>query len=672
MSTRYSPASFSWASVAAWPLMKQRERPEPSTVLRRMTCPGSPLRSRSASHAASAPLGSTSNSAASSARSAPPHTAAASPRPPTSSSMASTSIDLPAPVSPVSTVNPSAKSTDDSSISTNPRMSSARSTALLQVAVLLEYFAPAQLLAQRGEVAVARRVHEAHRVRRALEQQAVALLHVGERKAVEMRARVERAHQHDLDHHAVAHAHRARGKGVRVERHQRERRHRGMQDRALRRHRVGGRTGRRGDDHAVAADDDRELGLGADRRIVDAAQAEVGSGLALDQHFAAALFEHRAQPAQRLRDLGTAQLANQGDAAEARPDCGVRHALECTMIFMLDKRAQVLLKTLIERYIAEGQPVGSRTLSKYSGLDLSPATIRNVMSDLEEMGFIASPHTSAGRVPTPAGYRFFVDTLLVVMPLETRELDRLEGELHPDNPQRVIHAASNLLSQLTQFAGVVMTPRRHAVTFKHIEFLRLSEKRILLIVVTPDGDVQNRILFTERDFAASELVEAANYVNQSYSGQSFEDVRARLQGELREIGQDLIKLMSAALDAGNRALTEGSEQYVISGERNLLSVQELSQDMSRLKQLFELFERKTSLFQILDVSLRGQGVQIFIGGESGVTAPDEVSVVTAPYKVDGEVVGTVGVIGPTRMAYDRVIPIVDVTAKLLSSALSQH
>src|SRR5712691_9264756 len=457
MSTRNSPASLSWARVAAWPLMKQRERPEPSTVLRRMTRPGSPLRSRSVSHAANAPSGSTSNSAASSARSAPSRTAAASPRPPTSSSMASTSIDFPAPVSPVSTVNPSPKSIDDSSISTNPWMSSARSTVLLQVAVLLEYFAPAQLLAQRGEVAVARRVHEAHRVRRALEQQAVALLHVGERKAVEMRARVERAHQHDLDHHAVADAHRARGKGVRVERHQRERRHRGMQDRALRRHRVGGRAGRRGDDHAVgaqrvdeladdrfvernraqhavvsasdfrvdqgalldavlavenradagahvvvadvghetdaalvhaderhvvtheiarrgeyravAADDDRELGIGADRRIVDAAQAEVGRGLALDQHFAAALFEHAAQLPQRLRDLGTAQLADQGDAAKARPNCGVRHAVECTMIFMLDKRAQVLLKTLIERYIAEGQPVGSRTLSKHSGLD---------------------------------------------------------------------------------------------------------------------------------------------------------------------------------------------------------------------------------------------------------------------------------------------------------------
>ncbi len=342
------------------------------------------------------------------------------------------------------------------------------------------------------------------------------------------------------------------------------------------------------------------------------------------------------------------------------------------MIFMLDKRAQVLLKTLIERYIAEGQPIGSRTLSRYSGLDLSPATIRNVMADLEDLGFIASPHTSAGRVPTPAGYRFFVDTLLVIKPLASEAVQRIEGELQPDNPQRAIQAASQLLSQLTQFAGVVMTPRRRAGTFRHIEFLKLSEKRVLLIVVTPDGDVQNRILFTEREFKASELVEAANYINQNYSGQSFEDVRARLQGELRELRQDMIKLMTAAVEAGNRAVAEGGEQYVISGERNLLSVQDLAQDMTRLRQLFELFERKTSLLQILDVSLRGQGVQIFIGGESGFSAPEDVSVVTSPYRVEGEVVGTVGVIGPTRMAYDRVIPIVDVTAKLLASALSQH
>jgi heat-inducible transcriptional repressor len=338
---------------------------------------------------------------------------------------------------------------------------------------------------------------------------------------------------------------------------------------------------------------------------------------------------------------------------------------------MLDKRAQVLLKTLVERYIAEGQPVGSRTLSRHSGLDLSPATIRNVMSDLEELGLITSPHTSAGRVPTPLGYRFFVDSLLVVKPLDSGELHQLEDQLHPDNPQRAIKAASQLLSQLTSFAGVVMTPRRRALSFRQIEFLRLSEKRILLIVVTPEGDVQNRILFTERDYSPSELVSAANFINQNYSGHSFEDIRQRLHEELREIRQDLISLMSIALAASDQAVTEGNEQYVISGERNLLAAQDLSQDMSRMRQLFELLERKTSLVQILDLSLRGEGVQIFIGGESGVGAPDEVSVVTSPYKVGGEVVGTVGVIGPTRMAYDRVVPIVDVTAKLLSSALSQ-
>jgi len=338
---------------------------------------------------------------------------------------------------------------------------------------------------------------------------------------------------------------------------------------------------------------------------------------------------------------------------------------------MLDKRAQVLLKTLIERYIAEGQPVGSRTLSRHSGLDLSPATIRNVMSDLEELGFISSPHTSAGRVPTPAGYRFFINTLLVVRPIESATLHQLEEQLHPDNPQRAIQSASQLLSQLTQFAGVVMTPRRRAPAFRQIEFLRLSEKRVLLIIVTQDGDVQNRVLFTERDYSPAELVSAANYLTQNYAGQNFEDVRQRLQQELREIRQDMMQLMSAALDAGNRAMAEGSEPYVLSGERNLITAQDPTQDLRRLRQLFELFEHKTTLLQILDLSLRGQGVQVFIGGESGVAAPDDVSVVSAPYKVDGEVVGTVGVIGPSRMAYDRVVPVVEVTAKLLSSALSR-
>jgi len=338
---------------------------------------------------------------------------------------------------------------------------------------------------------------------------------------------------------------------------------------------------------------------------------------------------------------------------------------------MLEDRARILLKTLIERYIAEGQPIGSRTLSRYSGLDLSPASIRNVMADLEDQGFISSPHTSAGRVPTPLGYRFFVDTLLVIKPLDSEAVHRLEDQLLPDNPRRSRQAASQLLSRLTQFAGIVMTARHRAPAFRHIEFLKLSEKRILLIVVTADGDVQNRILLTERDFRPAELVAAANYLNQHFAGQTFEDARASLQRELHEIREDMVALMSAAIEASDKAVSEGSEQYVIAGEHNLLSVRDLSQDMTRLRQLFELFERKSSLLRILDLTVRSEGVQIFIGGESGVSAPDDISIVSAPYRVDGEVVGTVGVIGPTRMAYDRVIPIVDVTAKLLSSALSQ-
>src|SRR5258706_697299 len=251
---------------------------------------------------------------------------------------------------------------------------------------------------------------------------------------------------------------------------------------------------------------------------------------------------------------------------------------------MLDKRAQALLKTLIKRYIAEGQPRGPRPFPKSPGLDLPPATIRNVMSELEEMGFIASPHTSAGRIPTPAGYRFFVNTLLVVKQLESEEVREIEGQLHPDNPKRLITSASQLLSQLSQFAGVVMTPRRRALTFRHIEFLRLSEKRVLLIVVTPDGDVQNRILFTEREYSAAELIEAANFINQNYSGQNFEDVRARLQGEMRDLRQDLSKLMNAALEAGN-ALAQGGEPFAGSGERNLFAGRDLSQDVGRLKHL---------------------------------------------------------------------------------------
>jgi heat-inducible transcriptional repressor len=339
---------------------------------------------------------------------------------------------------------------------------------------------------------------------------------------------------------------------------------------------------------------------------------------------------------------------------------------------MLDRRAQILLKTLIERYIAEGEPVGSRALSRYAGLDLSPATIRNVMSDLEELGFIASPHTSAGRVPTARGYRFFVDTLVTTKPLDRGQISQLQGNLHPAHPEKLISSASQLLAQLTHFAGIVAAPRRKSAAFRHIEFLSLTGKRVLLIIVTPEGAVQNRILFTQKTFAPSELTVAANILNQNFAGLSFDDIRRRLQDELKQLREDMLMLMSAAMEAGGEAIAESSENYVITGESNLLDSHELASNMTRLRELFELFERKTLLMSILESSSRAQGVQIFIGGESGIAPLDECSMVTAPYEVDGQVVGTVGVIGPTRMAYETVIPIVDITAKLLSSALSQH
>ncbi|NTV09282.1 MAG: heat-inducible transcriptional repressor HrcA [Zoogloea sp.] len=338
----------------------------------------------------------------------------------------------------------------------------------------------------------------------------------------------------------------------------------------------------------------------------------------------------------------------------------------------LDPRSQILLKTLIERYIAEGQPVGSRALSKYSGLDLSPATVRNVMSDLEELGFIASPHTSAGRVPTARGYRFFVDSLLTVQTLERAEVQELKGQLQPNQPQRLINSASHLLSGLTHFAGVVMAPRKSSEKIRQIEFVSLSETRILLIIVTSAGDVQNRIMFTKRTYSPSELVSAANYLNQHFSGLDFGEIRLRIQDELKQLRSDMTELMTAAVEAGSEAIQENATSYVISGEKNLLESEDLSSNMARLRELFRLFEQKTGLVQLLDMSNQAQGVQIFIGGESGLAPLDECSVVTAPYSVDGQVVGSVGVIGPTRMAYERVIPIVDITARLLSSALSSN
>jgi heat-inducible transcriptional repressor len=331
---------------------------------------------------------------------------------------------------------------------------------------------------------------------------------------------------------------------------------------------------------------------------------------------------------------------------------------------MLDDRAKLLLKALIERYIADGQPVGSRTLSRASGLELSPATIRNVMSDLEELGLIASPHTSAGRIPTARGYRLFVDTMLTV------QRDQFGSHsLAPDQPQKVLTSAANLLSSLSQFVGVVVAPRRSSV-FRHIEFLRMSEKRFLVIIVSPEGDVQNRVLFTEADYTQAQLVEAANFLNTHYVGMAIEDVRERLLTEVESLRGEIASLMKAAVVVSTEAIAQGQEEVVISGEKNLLSVSDFSSDMGHLRRAFDLFEQKTQLMRLLDISAQADGVRIFIGGESQIVPIEELSIVSAPYEVDGRVVGTLGVIGPTRMAYDRMIQIVDITSRLVSNALS--
>ena len=338
---------------------------------------------------------------------------------------------------------------------------------------------------------------------------------------------------------------------------------------------------------------------------------------------------------------------------------------------MLDDRAKLLLKSLVELYIADGQPVGSRTLAKAAGLDLSPATIRNVMSDLEELGLIASPHTSAGRIPTARGYRLFVDTMLTVRRdalTGVPEMAAAPAIEAGQQPQRVINHAAQLLSNLSQFVGVVMAPRRSSV-FRHIEFLNLSERRVLVILVSPEGDVQNRIIQTQVQFTQSQLLEAANFLNAHYAGLTMEAVRARLKTELESLRGEIATLMQSAVDIVSDP-QQNQEEVIVSGERNLLSVSEFSSDMGHLRRLFDLFEQKTQLVRLLDVSSQSDGVRIYIGGESQVVPFEDLSVVTAPYEVDGQVVGTLGVIGPQRMPYDRMIQIVDVTAKLVSNALS--
>jgi heat-inducible transcriptional repressor len=335
-------------------------------------------------------------------------------------------------------------------------------------------------------------------------------------------------------------------------------------------------------------------------------------------------------------------------------------------MLMLDERSKLLLKTLVERYIADGQPVGSRTLSKAAGLELSPATIRNVMSDLEELGLIVSPHTSAGRIPTARGYRLFVDTMLTVNKDEIEPM--AAASFQAGQPRLVLSQAANMLSSLSHFVGVVMSPRR-PVVFRHIEFLNLSDRRVLVILVSPDGDVQNRIIHTQSEFTQPQLQEASNFLNAHYAGLTLDEVRQRLKGEVETLRGEIAALMMKAVEPDANQSDE-TDDVLVAGERNLLSVNEFSRDMGNLRKMFDLFEHKTQLMRLLDVSSQAEGVRIFIGGDSQVVPYEELSVVSAPYEVDGQVVGTLGVIGPQRMHYDKMIQIVDITSKLVSNALS--
>jgi heat-inducible transcriptional repressor len=346
----------------------------------------------------------------------------------------------------------------------------------------------------------------------------------------------------------------------------------------------------------------------------------------------------------------------------------------------LTDRAQHLLRVLVESYIREGQPVGSRNLSRDSGLNLSAATVRNVMADLEEYGFVASPHTSAGRVPTDKGYRFFVDTLLRQRqgPDDAQMLNELNQRLEQEedrDPKALVAVASQMLSSLTHLAGVVTIPRQPHQSLSQIEFLPLSENRVLVVMVINGRDVQNRVVHLERYYSAEELRRAANFLNQQFSGKELAQIRLDIVAELTQAGETLNQLMRDAIHVAQQAVGEGNRQggpeYVLAGETNLMEFAELS-NVEKLRRLFDAFTSQRDILHLLDQSLGAEGVQIFIGQESGYQILDNCSLVTAPYALDNETVGVLGVIGPTRMAYDRVIPIVDITARLLGSALNSR
>lgn len=339
----------------------------------------------------------------------------------------------------------------------------------------------------------------------------------------------------------------------------------------------------------------------------------------------------------------------------------------------LNERAQQLLRTLVECYIRDGQPVGSRTLARSSDLDLSPASIRNVMADLEELGLVTSPHTSAGRIPTAQGYRVFIDSLLKVQLLESEEVRQLQRELAPDTPlSELLARASRLLSGVSQMAGLVTVPRREGAILRHVEFVSLSANRVLAIFVFNGGEVQNHVIGTGRRFSPAELTQAANYLNSEYAGMELNEVRRGVVRAMQQAKDMATALLQAAMDVAEQA-QQGTNQrdYVLAGQTNLMGFSEFS-NVGALRQLFEAFAEKRDILHLLDQCINSNGVQIFIGDESGYRVLGSCSVVTAPYIAGGKTLGVLGVIGPTRMAYERVIPLVDVTAKLLGAALNSR
>jgi heat-inducible transcriptional repressor len=340
----------------------------------------------------------------------------------------------------------------------------------------------------------------------------------------------------------------------------------------------------------------------------------------------------------------------------------------------LPERSLHLFKLLVERFIEDGQPVGSRTLARDSELLLSPATIRNVMADLEELGLLHSPHTSAGRIPTVRGYRLFVDTLLRVNALNNREIERIAEELNPrQDLQSLLQRTSDMLSDITKLAGIVMVPRQEQNALKHVEFVPLSDNRVLVVMVINESEIQNRIIHTARVYTASELQQATNYLNQTYAGKNLNAIRAEILQELEKMKNNVNQIMQMAIEMAQHAFqnTTTRDDYVLAGQTNLMEVAELC-DVDKLKRLFKSFNQKRDILHLLEQSIHARGVQIFIGEEAGYDVLDNCSVVTSPYEVDGQIIGVLGVIGPTRMHYERVIPIVDITAKMLGSALNSY